>query len=436
MAATQSKPYQRSPMNQSIFQSEKLQPKLREVLAELKFLTPTPIQALAIPHALEKKDVMAQAATGTGKTLAFLIPLINKHFLNRESKALIVLPTRELVTQVLTVLNDFSKFGIQVHACALTGGTSMIPQFRQLKKNPRIIVATPGRLIDHLERRSLSLEAADYVVLDEADRMLDMGFAPQIKRVLQSLPRNRQTMLFSATFPKEILSLAESFQRSPVKVTAEPPQKERPLIDQSVRFVVGEQKNTALIEELDSREGSILVFARTQLRTERAYRFLKNKGYAVEGIHGGLRQNQRTKAMSRFRDKEVRILVATDVAARGIDIDHVNHVINYDLPQFNEDYIHRIGRTGRAGRKGSALTFVFPEEHSSWNSIARLVKKELLVDLPMAPGRSSQGGNANANGSGGSNSRSRGRGGRPSFGGNKRSGPQGRQRFSGRKKAH
>ncbi len=341
----------------------------------MKFTTPTPIQAKAIPVALSHRDLIGCAQTGTGKTAAFSIPIITRLMKQKEKTALILVPTRELAAQVCEVINQLLLFIPDLKVVSVIGGVSMQPQLRALAKKPRIIVATPGRLVDHLHRGSVSLSKVEILTLDEADRMLDMGFAPQLNEILRFLPKTRQTLFFSATLPANILKLAQKFLKDPIQVAAEVEQKAPVKISQKVVHVDAKLKNAMVLDELNAREGTVLIFARTQHRTDRLAKFLDGYGVSVARIHGGRTQGQRTRALDGFRKGAFRILVATDIAARGLDIDHVAHVINYDLPQVPEDYIHRIGRTGRAGRSGQALSLVAGEDKANWKEIEKLLAR-------------------------------------------------------------
>jgi superfamily II DNA/RNA helicase len=347
---------------------------LSQAIEKMGFTTPTPIQEQAIPVALIGKDVLGCAQTGTGKTAAFSIPMLCRLLADGYGSALILVPTRELAAQVTEVIADLTRFLPEMKPVLLIGGVSMDPQIRNLRRRPRILVATPGRLVDHLRRRTADLRGVKTLILDEADRMLDIGFAPQLREILQALPSERQTMLFSATVSPEIEKLSHSYLNAPVKVTIGAPSTAKAEIQQTLQEVDGKGKNPALLEALNAREGSVLVFARTQNRTDRVARYLETYGVAVARIHGGRTQGQRTRALEGFRSGAVRVLVATDIAARGIDIDHVAHVINYDLPMVAEDYIHRIGRTGRAGRSGQALSLMSHEERPLWRAIEKLLK--------------------------------------------------------------
>ncbi len=358
----------RSPVNS--FYGFALPEGLQRAINELKFDVPTPIQTQAIPPALGNRDVIATAQTGTGKTAAFCIPIITKLEKNPNKAALILVPTREIAMQIGGVLAQLSKYLQKITPVTIVGGVPMSPQIRQLSKQPRIIIATPGRLADHLRRGTVSLFRIDMFVLDEADRMLDMGFAAQLNEILRFLPGNRQTLFYSATMPPNIQKLAARFLKTPVEVTVGPVSKPIEEIRQSAIQTTQAKKNTVLMDELKTRAGSVLIFARTKHRTDRLAIQLTQAGHQVNRIHGGRSQGQRNSAINGFKLGKVRILVATDIAARGIDIPHIAHVINYDLPMTAEDYIHRVGRTARAGADGNALSFVTPEERGQWKEIS------------------------------------------------------------------
>lgn len=340
------------------------------------FQEPTPIQKDAIPVALAGHDVVGLAQTGTGKTAAFGVPLMSHMALNTQAAALVLVPTRELAHQVVEVLKKIGARNQEIRIVTLIGGMAMQPQTRQLQKGFRVLVATPGRLVDHMERQQGLLSKVKVVVLDEADRMLDMGFAPQLKRVFQGLTRERQTMLFSATMPDEIKKMAMQFLREPVWLQAGPVSTPIEKIEQRVLRVNGEDKNETLLDEINARVGSVLVFIRTQHRTDRVAKYLNSYGLTVDRIHGRRTQGQRNRALQGFRNEEFRVLCATDIASRGIDIDHVAHVINYDLPQVPEDYVHRIGRTARAGRTGESISFVSSDQMENWRAIEKLLHKK------------------------------------------------------------
>ena len=358
------------------FSELKLAPSLQKAILGMNFTTPTPIQAQAIPSALSGRDVLASAQTGSGKTAAFAIPILSALLENRDRTALILVPTRELSTQVTEVFRNLALHAPSIRIVSLIGGVSMQPQLRALSKGYQVIVATPGRLVDHLERKSITLSKLQILTLDEADRMLDMGFAPQLKQIFRYLPEHYQTLLFSATLPQHIIELTKSLLSDPVHVRIGAVSSAAPKIDQKTKHVGSTEKNNAILDEINAREGSILIFGRTQRRVDRLAKYLGSYGVDTGRIHGGRSQGQRNRALEDFRKETTRVLVATDIAARGIDIDHVAHVINYDLPQVAEDYIHRIGRTARAGRKGEALSLISPEEKSLWKEIEKLLKSK------------------------------------------------------------
>ncbi len=359
------------------FQSLGLPQPLMHALKQMQFSTPTPIQAQAIPPALAGKDVLGSAQTGTGKTAAFGIPLVATLMQEPTGTALVMTPTRELATQVLATLNSLLGKQSPIKTALLIGGESMPKQLRQLQARPRIVVGTPGRINDHLARKSLKLHQTRFLVLDETDRMLDMGFAPQIDKIRQLLPEKRQTLLFSATLPKNILRIAETYLSDPVRVAVGQTSQPAANIKQDVRHMVDEEKYPTLLSQLDERSGSVLVFVKTKYGAEKMAKRLRAESHTAEAIHGDLRQNKRDKVIAAFRQRKNRILVATDIAARGLDIPHIEHVINYDLPQCAEDYIHRIGRTARAGAQGEALCFVSPADKGKWAAINRLLNPDM-----------------------------------------------------------
>lgn len=357
------------------FNDLKLPPALNQALRAMDFETPTPIQTQAIPLALGRKDLIGCAQTGTGKTAAFCIPTL-VHLLNApESDALILAPTRELAQQTESVWKALTRFTPEIRCALLVGGASMQAQNRALARRPRLVVATPGRLIDHLERRTVSLARTRILILDEADRMLDMGFAPQLARIMRFVPQERQTLLFSATWNPTVDALSKKYLRQPARVSAEGASKAAPTVQQSLVSTTVRNKNDALLDELNQRQGSVLVFTRTKSRTDRVARYLASYGHDVNRLHGGRSQGQRNRALAEFRAGQVRILVATDIAARGIDVAKIAHVINYDLPQVPADYIHRIGRTGRAGAEGKAVSLVTPEDMPQWREITHLLRR-------------------------------------------------------------
>ena len=355
------------------FKSLKIEDSLKNSLNKMNFTKPTPIQSMAIPVALEGKDILGTAQTGTGKTLAFSIPLINKLILDKNAFALVMCPTRELATQVMEAIKSIISDKINIKTALLIGGESMQKQLRQLGNRSRIIVGTPGRINDHLKRKSLNLSATKYLVLDETDRMLDMGFTPQIEMVLKFVPKSHQTLLFSATLPQNILRISERFLNKPERISTGATSVPIAKIKQEILQVFKENKYDELIDQFLARKGSILVFVKTKRSADKMVKRLKEEGHSADAIHGDLRQSKRDRVINSFRKGLKRILIATDVAARGLDIPLIQHVINYDLPQVPEDYVHRIGRTARAGSDGSALTFLTPDDRSMWNSINKLI---------------------------------------------------------------
>ena len=348
------------------------QPLLR-ALETMQFSTPTPIQAQAIPFALQGRDILGSAQTGTGKTAAFGIPLVAKLLNDKQSMALIMTPTRELAAQVAATLDLLLSASPHIRTALLIGGQSMFRQLQQLRQRPRIIVGTPGRINDHLQQNSLNLSTCNFLVLDETDRMLDMGFGPQIDRIVKRMPRERQTLMFSATLPAHIVKVSEQYTKNPQRIACGEANKPIQKIQQEViRIAIAEKYNT-LLTQLRQRQGSVIVFVKTKRGADRLAKKLNGEKQSAEAIHGNLNQNQRNRVIQAFRDKKHRIMVATDVAARGLDIPHIEHVINYDLPQVAEDYIHRIGRTARNGEEGSAVCFVTPEDHELWGAIHQLL---------------------------------------------------------------
>jgi ATP-dependent RNA helicase DeaD len=354
------------------FNSFGLNKEILKNLNHLKLLKPTPIQVQAIKPALMGKDILGSAHTGTGKTAAFGLPLIHKLMQNNSSCALILTPTRELAVQVNKSLNDLMK-NSGIISALIIGGESMGKQFKQLKRNPRLIIGTPGRVNDHLTRKSLNFNKTNYLVLDETDRMLDMGFSIQIEKILKYLPKVRQTLLFSATLPKNIKEISQKYLHKPITISVDEQSTILTKIKHEVFNIEQADKYGKLIEQINSRDGSIIIFVKTKHGSKRMSLKLIKQGLSANAIHGDLKQSQREFILTKFRNKKYRILVATDIAARGLDISHIEHVINYDLPQKPEDYIHRIGRTARAGLKGAALSFITPNDKRLWNSIDRLI---------------------------------------------------------------
>lgn len=362
-------------------------PKLLDILGQLGFKLPTPIQSQAIPVAIQGKDIVGIAQTGTGKTLAFGIPMLQR-LTQIGGQGLIVLPTRELALQVDEALSRIGH-SIKLKTVVLIGGVSLGPQMRAISNKPHIIVATPGRLIDHLQQKSIHLNDVQIVVLDEADRMLDMGFAPQIKQILRLLPKERQTMLFSATMPPEIMKMAAGYMKLPIRVEIAPTGTTVERVTQELFIVSNIQKFALLNKLLESYLGSVLIFTRTKHGAKKVMRQLKAIGVSTAEIHSNRSLNQRREALAGFKSGKYRTLVATDIASRGIDVSGIELVINYDLPSTSDDYVHRIGRTARAGANGHAITFAMPDEFREIRAIERLIRKSLpvskLPDLPALP---------------------------------------------------
>ncbi len=346
---------------------------LNNILIKLNFNTPTPIQSEAIPVALEGRDVLGTSQTGTGKTGAFAIPLIS-HLLNNPSEsALVVAPTRELALQVLEVLKKFTPSNSKIRSCLLIGGNSIGEQLAQLKQSPRIIVGTPGRINDHIIRNNDRFKNTRFLVLDEVDRMLDMGFDVQIDKILSVLPKKRQTLMFSATLPDNIQKLSAQYLNDPVRIAMKSLYLPEKQISQETLKIGEKDKYSQLLMQIDQREGSIIIFIKTKIEADKMAAKLRALNHTADAMHGDLRQRQRDRVIKYFKNKKNRIMVATDVAARGLDIPHIEHVINYDLPHCPEDYVHRIGRTARAGATGSAINFVSPQDEKRWKAICRLI---------------------------------------------------------------
>ncbi len=330
---------------------------LAKALEEMNFFNPTPVQAQAIPPALDGKDILGTAQTGTGKTAAFGIPLVTTLTENTKIDGLILAPTRELAAQIHMVLQNMTR-GQKIYGCLVVGGESFHNQAKQLRDRVDYIVATPGRLNDHLEQGTVDLGRVGFLVLDEVDRMLDMGFAPQIKRIMRKVPEERQTLLFSATLPHEIVGLANTFLKNPVRVAIDAVAAPPGQVTEDTITTTHEGKNTQVLKEINEREGLIIIFVRTKSRADRLTKLIQREGHKVACMHGGRSQPQRKKALADFRSGRYRIMVATDLAGRGIDVNDIEHVINYDVPATREDYVHRVGRTGRYGKTGKALTFL------------------------------------------------------------------------------
>jgi ATP-dependent RNA helicase RhlE len=361
------------------FTNLKLHPSLLKGIKELGFARPTPIQAAAIPPAMEGRDLLACAMTGSGKTAAFLLPILHR-LIDRPrgvTRALVLTPTRELAAQILEDLNDLAVH-TPITAAAIFGGVGMGPQEHAFRSGVDVLVATPGRLLDHFKAPYAKLPGIEYLVLDEADRMLDMGFLPDIRRVLRHLPPRRQTFFFSATMPPPIATLTREMLRNPAAIQLDRQSSPAVGITQAVYPVAQELKSallTALLQRGDMQEA--LVFTRTKHRANRLATALAHHGIKAERIHGNRSQPQRTEALAGFKSGKYRVLVATDIAARGIDVEALGHVVNFDVPSAPEDYIHRVGRTARAEATGDAFTLVSPEEEGELRAIERAIGKRL-----------------------------------------------------------
>ncbi len=374
-----------------LFSDLELPEELLISLEEANFSSPTPIQEKSLPFSLTGRDVMGCAQTGTGKTVAFVLPMLKTLMEDEEAMALILAPTRELAAQILETLRLLCPRDGDLAYTLLIGGSSFSEQVRSLRRRPRILVATPGRLVDHIQQRTVSLQNVKFFVLDEADRMFDMGFAPQIRKITLQIPKEKQTLLFSATFNKEVKGLALTTLRNPQEVFVGETSSVATGVEQEIIEITAEQKFPKLLDELNKREGSVLLFVGMKYKADRLAKSLEDYGHSVDSIHGGRTQGQRRAVLNAFREQRIRILAATDVAARGLDIPHVAHVVNYDMPNDPEDYVHRIGRTARAGAIGKALSFVTSEDQHSWKRIARLLKlkSEGGSDAPSASSRRS-----------------------------------------------
>jgi len=352
-----------------------ISPHILETLTKLKFHSPTPIQQKAIPLAIEGKDVIGVAQTGTGKTMAFGIPMMQRLSASK-GRGLILVPTRELAYQVHQSLH---KLDPKIKYAILIGGASMHNQIQELRQHPRILIATPGRLLDHMEQRYVFMNEITILVLDEADRMLDMGFAPQINKILQAIPKDRQTMLFSATMPDTIMKIATHQMKLPISVEIAKSGTVAEKITQEVFIVKKEAKRDLLKKVLAQYHGTVLIFSRTKIGAYKISRAVREMGHKAAEIHADRSLSQRREALEGFKSGKYRVLVATDIAARGIDVKGIELVINYDLPDESENYIHRIGRTGRIGDKGHAIAFATPEQGKEVKDIEKLMRMALPV---------------------------------------------------------
>lgn len=354
-------------------------------LEHIGFETPTPIQEQAIPVIMQGRDVLGSAQTGTGKTGAFGIPMLAQITQSEDGIGLVLTPTRELAQQVLASLSKLISKTSKIKTALLIGGDPMPKQLTQLRNRPRIIVGTPGRINDHLKRRTLRLDNTKFLVLDETDRMLDMGFGIQLDEIAKYLPTERQTLMFSATMPNNIMALAKRFLNDPQRIAVGSTHTPIEKIHQELVKTTESTKYGELMNQLKTRDGSVLIFVKTKFGAERLAIKLAKENQSADAIHGDLRQSKRERVIANFREQKYRVLVATDIAARGLDIPHIKHVINYDLPQCPEDYIHRIGRTARAGAEGSAINLLTPQDGAKWKAIYKLINpsnrdKQMLGD--------------------------------------------------------
>ncbi len=352
-------------------------PEFLRILGQNNFTEPTPIQHQAIKPAIEGKDVVGIAQTGTGKTLAFGLPLLQR-LRGGNGMGLIVLPTRELAIQVDEVLQKLGR-SLGLRTAILIGGESMRYQLRNLSQRPNVIIGTPGRIMDHVERGTLKLNSVKVIVLDEADRMLDIGFEPQIRKIFSLIPQERQAMLFSATMPSEIVKISAAYMTSPVRVEVAPAGTAAELVDQEIFLVQKQDRFPLLLKILEENPGQVLLFTRTRHGARKVCGALQDMHYKAVEIHSDRSLSQRMAAMSGFKSGAYRILVATDIAARGIDVRGIKMVINFELPDNVQDYVHRIGRTGRAGDSGKAISFAMPDQKRDVRDIERLVRKEIPV---------------------------------------------------------
>ncbi|MDP1853899.1 MAG: DEAD/DEAH box helicase [Candidatus Omnitrophota bacterium] len=363
----------------SSFYGLSIAPGLLDALNRMKFSVPTPIQRKAIPIAIEGKDIIGIAQTGTGKTIAFGIPMIQR-LAQKNGRGLILVPTRELAIQVNEALIKFTP-AFKMKTTVLIGGEAINIQTQSLRQNPRIIIATPGRLLDHMKQHHIRLDDVIILVLDEADRMLDMGFAPQIESILKTIPRERQTMLFSATIPASIIKIAAAYMHLPVRTEIAPTGTAAELVSQEMFIVGRDAKNKLLGELLKQYRGSVLLFMRTKRGAQRITRSLRTMGHPVSEIHADRTLAQRKEALQGFKSGRYRILVATDIAARGIDVTGIELVINYDLPEDPENYVHRIGRTGRAGVEGHAIALATPDQERDVRNIEKIIRTSIPLSV-------------------------------------------------------
>ena len=362
-------------------------PGLIRGINQLHFEIPTPIQKASIPAGIQGRDIIAIAQTGSGKTVAYGIPMLQRLLEMKEGAGLVLVPTRELALQVNESIQAICH-SMHLRSAVVIGGASMSLQRNALKRNPRIIIATPGRLMDHIGRRTVNLDNIEVLILDEADRMLDMGFVRDIEKIVKSIPEKRQTMLFSATMPKEIEAIADKLMENPIRIEVDRSGATPAEVSHKMYFVSNHDKSRLLAVQLNQCSGSVLVFTRTKRMASRLTARVNDMGFAAAEIHSNRSQGQRQHALDGFKRGNYRILIATDIAARGIDVSGIELVVNYDMPANSEDYVHRIGRTGRAGKTGHAISFATSDQEGSIRDIERFMKVKLLIsDLPTLPSR-------------------------------------------------
>ncbi len=368
------------------FKELELSEPILKALEAKEYFEPTPIQAESIPILLKRKDILGSAQTGTGKTAAFAIPILQNLYEDKQKtnsrksiKALVLAPTRELALQIFDNFKDYSR-NLDLRSTVIYGGVPQSKQVKELNKGVDVLIATPGRLLDLIQQRKLTLKEVNYLVLDEADRMLDMGFIKDVRKIVQMVKKERQTMFFSATMPKAIITLANEMLHKPERVVITPVTETIDLINQSVYYVSKKKKIDLLVELLQNRKlKSVLVFSRTKHGANKLVKMLDQLNIPSSAIHGNKSQSARQKALKMFKKRKIRVLVATDIAARGIDVDELSHVINYDLPEVPETYIHRIGRTGRAGSQGTAIAFCSQDEYD----LLKDIQKHINMPIPV-----------------------------------------------------
>lgn len=366
-------------LNDTPFSQLGISTDILKALERAAFKTPTPIQASTIPLALSGKDIVGCAQTGTGKTAAFLIPLIMYLQKNPKKMGLVLAPTREMAIQICESAKSLLRFNNTVHGCVLIGGSPMRQQITNLSRGPKLIIGTPGRVFDHIQRGTLNLASCEFLILDEADQMLDMGFAPQIEKIVGFTPKNRQTLMFSATMPPAIVKLMHRYLRTPEKISVGQRETAVDTLKQKVIITDAKQKESILKEEIAKRKGSILIFTQTQWKADLLADRLYEAGTSASSIHGGLSQSQRFTALRAFKTGHIQVLVATDVASRGLHIDNISHVVNFELPTCTESFLHRIGRTARNGKDGEALTLVGQEDFDAFRRVKPYLKNCEIV---------------------------------------------------------